>query len=166
MNNKGTEQSEIYASARMQSGKDGKYSQKRKKVNLAIELIQSFKKPMVITDDIRVKAQSYFYAIHGINYYGRINPSEVTDDRVLSCINGIKQNINKTLLNFYYSYKGKIDNNCFQEIVNNAYEDLTEAYKLYCLVNEVENNPNISINELTSLVADIESEENKKQHHK
>lgn len=151
------EPSEIYAAARLKSIVDKKYIAKRTKLNEAYSLIKSYSELEhgKVTDEIKVKAQSYFYAANGICFYSDINPAQVPDERVQTCVNGIRQNSSQIFLDFYESYKRKIDTGYREEIVNNAYEDLQVSYKLYCLANNLEINPNISIEEIKSMISKI-----------
>ena len=150
----GEDKGRAFASARLQSTINGKYDGKTRKLVDGYKLIKLYVEAGedVINDDIRVQAQNYFYSANGINNYEKIDPSEVSDDRVLNCINGIKQNSTQIFVDFYKSYKNKIDKNYFQEYVDNAFRDLQVAYRLYCLANNIEINPNISIEEIRTII--------------
>lgn len=157
------EENESFTKARLQSSIDQSYMIKRKKLNDAYNVIKLYTElgDNKISDDLKVKAQSYFYSSNGINYYGKINASEVPDERVITCVNGIKQKSKQIFLDFNRSYKTKIDKNYFEEYINNAFEDLQLAYRLYCLAHDIEINPNISIHEITSLICEISEQKSK-----
>ena len=151
------EMSEIFASARLQSTIDRNYATKRKKIRDAYSLIREYNslENGEITDKIKEKAQEYFCSCNGMDS-SEINPSEVPDERVLTCVNGIREKAGDYVLQFYRSYKRKADKEGYRaEALSNAYQDMQLSHRLYCLVNGLEENTKVTIEEIEELVSKI-----------
>jgi len=156
----GKEQSEIYASLRLEGIRNKDYEFKKKQVKAAYDLIQAFKENCgQINDEIREKTQLYFHASYGINYYEKINTALVSDEKVLNNVNEVIQNSGETLVKYYLSFKRKNSD----ERIKNAWEDLIFAYKTYCLSNDISINENITEDEIEVLVKNIQASMDKEK---
>lgn len=151
------EMSEIFASARLQSTIDRNYATKRKKIRDAYSLIREYNalENGEITDKIKERAQAYFCSCNGMDS-SDIHPSEIPDERVLTCVNGIREKASDYVIEFYRSYKRKADKEGYrEEVLCNAYQDMQLSHRLYCLVNGLEENPKVTVEEIEKLVAKI-----------
>ncbi len=130
----------LFAEYRNMSGEQKRYLGKRKKIITAYEFLKTYKELEngEITDELKIKAQEYFWAQNSITCLDDIIPSGVPNSRVINAYNNIKENASTNFIKFYESYMRKIDKNFSEECTNNAVEDMHIAYETYCLANNME----------------------------
>ncbi|MBQ3146038.1 MAG: hypothetical protein IJB90_05790 [Clostridia bacterium] len=168
-----------YRAQMIEGQSNAKYWRKREKLKIAYELIElnlristdqvSDEEREKLESQLRIKAEEYsYYYYKNIGYWTwKIDPLKVSDETVNNSIKHATEKASDIFISFYESYKRKIDKGYIKKYCDNAEEDFRKAYKLYCLVNNIEENSDITIEELMVLASDVEAKQKKtpKQDH-
>lgn len=137
-----------FIQARLESIRKKNYDFKQKKLNYALEFMREYIKSdkNIYSLNLKKNAYEYFLASKGIVCYDKPNLMNITSEKIENIYNEICENSEQTFKKFYDSYKRKIDQKYNEDFIDNAFQDLLNAYKLYCISNNItpQNDPKLS----------------------
>jgi hypothetical protein len=145
---------------RLQVTIDKKYIMKKDKLNSMLDFATEYEKPTNILNLQLLKQYAFknFMLEQGIVSYDNPDFNMMTEDRMNIMYRQITDKSKETFCMFYESYMKKIDNNYFtNEILNNAFDDLIQAYKLYRLTNNRKLEEEPSKEDLQKIYVDLKS---------
>lgn len=125
--------------ARLEGTRKRNYELKQRKLNSALDFIKEYyySDKNFNSLELKRKANEYFLSSHGIIDYNLPDLSKFPIERIKNIYNEICQKSGQIFNSFYDSYKRKVDIGYNKEFVDNAFQDLLQAYRLYSFSNEL-----------------------------